>query len=383
MYGVLNDIFGKGKFLEGLVHFTDEKGQKSQLSNARKIALVASSLLCLSVGATMGALNFGFFINLSHVAILSFLATGVGASIVPPVAIFLAAFITVCITILILSAFSKALQTKNLESILTKPFKEVSNIFDPSHEENRHKSSRRLKIEKTITLIAVGFLVGIGLFGLAMMCCSSTSSLGHILSNTFHLSIPTALLVSKIVGDGIALVGQILFVIQSAAGAAEFIARSIHNLCANKTSNNSTPSSPNTDAKHSSTWNTVVHYGGKLVHYVSCLISAIGTGLLSIQGILTSTHSPLMANLSAAASGMNSFNAALAVDNNQDRKIQMEASFNRIQKILGADNTIPSNAVHTNNPLNISTIPTVNITPTPNHVNVVTPPSSSTLRPNA
>jgi hypothetical protein len=210
--GGIKGIFQKKIVVEteGDVESADKK--TGYLSPAKMLLLGGGVVLSLSFGMVFGALTYGSTLGL--VAAFGFL--GAVSAALPPIGIVLGALTFICLSCLMIKAFSDLVKTENLkDKVKTK----IVNMFSRDPIRDAGKSSTRFFIERALVglsaLTLVAGTLGLIIWGQISTLMNCAREFGKILTTVTHASMGVVNLVSNIIGVGCALVAQIPFILKT------------------------------------------------------------------------------------------------------------------------------------------------------------------------
>ena len=179
------------------------------LSIPRMLLLGGGVLLSLSFGMVFGALTYGSTVGL--VTAFSFL--GAISVALPPLGIVLGALTFICLSCLMIKAFSDLVKTENLrEKIKNK----IINIF-PQPQENQSRAvlyAKRALVGLAAFTLVAGTL-GLIIWGQISTLMNCAREFGKILTSISSASAMVVNVVSNVIGVGFALVAQIPFILKT------------------------------------------------------------------------------------------------------------------------------------------------------------------------
>lgn len=212
---VLIALFGQEKF------FVDEKGKP--LSIEKKIAMVIAVLLSLSVGITFAGLTYVSTLALP----MTFAFLGAVSFALPPVAALLAAVTLICMTALMLKDIAALIKKENIRTEIKNYF--VS-LFCRTLPRDAGKSTARVAIERTTSVLLTAVLVPLAIVGLFMTMNACLPGVKTILMSWIpSLSEGAALGIATFVSLVPAFIGQIPFGVQTVCQTIDKIVSGISN----------------------------------------------------------------------------------------------------------------------------------------------------------
>jgi hypothetical protein len=328
VFGFLNNLLGKDKFFEGLISYVDEKGEKKRLSAGKIVALGFSFILAASVGGSVAALVMTYIASLGAMA-------GAAAFVFPPLSIALALIAGLSLTALMFGSFGALLQSKSWKAMFTTPFKNALRVFNSEAPENKLKSQGRIRIEKVITMAFVGLLAALAFLGQVANSLAQSGSLTGLFAS-FGLAGSIATGLGFAIGMGVAFVGQIPFIFESAGRAVTNIATRFRDALTPKfkTSRYTSPArSPKEALMVKPPKENTAVVGVKVF---GAFFNALGNGMLVVQPLKEIMWS-FFSFVGSVASGATSFaagiGAATAVPGEDDKKKQRSSEY-RIRVLL-------------------------------------------------
>lgn len=277
---ILIDIFGKERIFQGLIE--NEKGER--LSNIKIFFLIIGFILALSVGITFGTLTYyGFFTVVNTLSFFTILSAGF-----PPIAVFFALSVFICLSALMLKSISKILKLEN-------PYQTCIDIlFDlidtnPELPRNKGKSTAQIVIERAITILVTLVVLPLSIVGLVMTMNACTPGITNIVLQTPWITPAVADIVSKIITFGLALLGQLPFAIRTAIITASSIFEKY--------------TWQESASKAADENNTIVNYLVDIGFLVLRVINAVGNGLVAMMG----AKGPVALPLAGLGGTINSF----------------------------------------------------------------------------
>lgn len=226
---LFKDISGQNKFFDGLTTYRDEKGVMQELTPARKYGLAVFAVFAaLPTGIAIGALGYTSTLAIPTLPWIGGLVAGV-SSIFPPIAIGLAAIVTIAIICMSVKTFSRLLQNKDFTSAVKKPFQEVGNIFaDKTDKDGNVIKGPGSPAAKRIAYVVTGLFAVIALVGLGMACFTTTRSIGRFLIDQFNTAPAVAAKVGIAICAGPAFVSRIWSTFQWIWSASATILKRIY-----------------------------------------------------------------------------------------------------------------------------------------------------------
>lgn len=269
---VLVESFGKGWPFSGLM----EKAKGIPLATWKKGLMWFGIVLALAVGFTNAVLTSASTLSLVHT--FGFLAAI--SSVLPPVAIFLAAVTFICLSATMLNSIRLLIKSDNARQEI-KDFLRTLYSIDPEAPHNAGMSRGKILAVRGVTILFTLIIVPLAAFGLAMtMNAQAAGAKLSILKIIPNASVAAVELACKIIALGFAFLGRIPFTAKNvfkslAKGFSYFNAEAQAAVA---------PSEIGERPQQASRGAVVWYYTKVAVLYSLALINAVGNGLISIVG---------------------------------------------------------------------------------------------------
>jgi hypothetical protein len=210
--GGVKGLFKKKVLIEteGNVESSD-KDAGPYLPPKRILMLSGGIILSLAFGTVFGALTYSA--TLAMVGAFTFL--GAISVALPPVGIVLGLVTFICLSSLMIKAFSDLVKTENLKEKIKKVF---TDLFYWNEERDTGKSRARFLSEKVLMGVAMTALVvgtlGLIFWGQYNTLSNCASAFSTIVAGLIHAPMAAINILSTIVGCGCALAAQIPFILK-------------------------------------------------------------------------------------------------------------------------------------------------------------------------
>jgi hypothetical protein len=251
---VLSDVF------EFLQRFRIEE-DRHQSSGLKKIVEIIGYFLAFCVGITFGILSYTS--TLAILASFSFLS--IASAFFLPIAIALAIVTFACLFALMFNSIRKIIQTEN---IIIKCKEILYDLIDTDANlpRNQYKSYPRIVAERTVTILLTSIILILAYIGLFMTMINCAQQLSLTLLKVVPYAIANVVhIVSKIISLGLALAGQVPFVLRTSIV-------SVGNIFNGKSDTSDTPD------------RSAFTYLKSVSLMMLRVISAVGNGLVSMMG---------------------------------------------------------------------------------------------------
>jgi hypothetical protein len=278
---VLSDVF------EFLQKFRIEDG-RNQPSGLKKIVEIIGYFLAFCVGTTFGVLSYTS--TLAILASFSFLS--IASAFFLPIAIALAIVTFACLFALMFNSFRKIIKTEN---IIIKCKEILYDLIDTDANlpRNQGKSYPRIVAERTVTILLTSIILILAYIGLFMTMINCAQQLSLTLLKIVPYAIANAVhIVSKIISLGLALAGQVPFILRTSIV-------SVGSIFNGKSDTSDTPDK-----------GMAFTYFRSVSLMMLRIISAVGNGLVSMMG----ANGKITMVLAGIGATGNSFVAAAAAE---------------------------------------------------------------------
>jgi hypothetical protein len=207
--GGIKGIFQKRVVVETEGDAESADNSAPYLSPSRMLVLGGGVVLSLSFGMVFGALTYGSTIGLAS----AFGFLGAISVALPPIGIVLGALTFICLSCLMIKAFSDLVKTEYMkEKIKNK----IINIFpQPKPNQSREVLYLKRALVGLAAFTLVAGTLGLIIWGQISTLMNCAREFGKILTNISSASSAVVNIVSNVIGVGCALVAQIPFILKT------------------------------------------------------------------------------------------------------------------------------------------------------------------------